>query len=197
VKTELFKDDQVKGNKVDVDVWKSVVQLNGFVDTEEQKQRAETIAWNVRGVRDVRNNLVVKEEMEAVGGPASAPQVGSATDADAEVIFARIMSDPSFHYGRRAALAGKVDTIFSPNAFTLKSVNEVSDRRLLVIANRETVSRLTPEDSVRVEGTLERFDRTSSQQRLARPLNDEEFENWENKPALVLESISSWGQNSR
>jgi hypothetical protein len=66
-----------------------------------------------------------------------------------------------------------------------------------VIANRETVSRLTPEDSVRVEGTLERFDRTSSQQRLARPLNDEEFENWENKPALVLESISSWGQNSR
>jgi hypothetical protein len=63
VKAALVDDPVVKGTDIDVDVWKEVVQLNGFVDTEEQRQRAEKVAWGIEGVRGVDNNLAVKTDI--------------------------------------------------------------------------------------------------------------------------------------
>ena len=60
VKTALFRDDEVSGFQVDVDTFKARVQLNGFVDSEEEKQRAEQIARSTEGVQEVINNLEVK-----------------------------------------------------------------------------------------------------------------------------------------
>ena len=40
--------------------FKGTVQLSGFVDTAEQKSRAEQIAAGVTGVSSVRNNITVK-----------------------------------------------------------------------------------------------------------------------------------------
>lgn len=60
VKTALFKDKEVSGFDVNVESFKGVVQLSGFVDTPDQKNRAGEIARSVTGVREVRNNLVVK-----------------------------------------------------------------------------------------------------------------------------------------
>lgn len=60
VKTAFVRDDLVKALDVKVDTFKGVVQLNGFVDTNEQKLRAEQIATGVQGVSRVQNNISVK-----------------------------------------------------------------------------------------------------------------------------------------
>ena len=60
VKTAFVRDELVKALDVKVDTFKGTVQLNGFVDTEEQKRRAEQIAAGVQGVMKVQNNISVK-----------------------------------------------------------------------------------------------------------------------------------------
>ena len=46
---------------VHVETFKRVVQLSGFVDTQEMKSRAGDLASIEAGTRDVRNNITVKE----------------------------------------------------------------------------------------------------------------------------------------
>ena len=62
VKGTLVQDPVVKALDVGVDTYKGVVQLNGFVDTPEQKARAEQIAREVAGVSEVQNKLSVKAQ---------------------------------------------------------------------------------------------------------------------------------------
>jgi osmotically-inducible protein OsmY len=60
VKAAFVKDPLVKALDVKVDTFKGTVQLSGFVDTSEQKTRAEEVAAGVNGVRAVKNNITVK-----------------------------------------------------------------------------------------------------------------------------------------
>ena len=60
VKTAFAKDDSVKVLSVNVETFKGVVQLSGFVDTEAQRTRAAQLAAGVPGVRDVKNNIQIK-----------------------------------------------------------------------------------------------------------------------------------------
>jgi hyperosmotically inducible protein len=60
VKAALAKDPGVKAIDVKVDTFKGTVQLNGFVDSAEEKARAEQIARGIQGVMNVQNNLTVK-----------------------------------------------------------------------------------------------------------------------------------------
>lgn len=60
VKTAIAKDDALSVFDINVETYKDVVQLSGFVETSAHKQRAATVARNVEGVKDVRNDLVVK-----------------------------------------------------------------------------------------------------------------------------------------
>ena len=60
VKSGLVADPDVKGFSVNVDVFKGVVQLSGFVDNTATAQKAVSIARSVEGVKEVRNSLVVK-----------------------------------------------------------------------------------------------------------------------------------------
>ena len=60
VKTALVRDKTVSALDVGVDTFKGVVQLSGFVNTPEQKARAEADAASVPGVRSVKNNISVK-----------------------------------------------------------------------------------------------------------------------------------------
>jgi hyperosmotically inducible periplasmic protein len=62
VKAAFAKDPGVKAIDVKVDTFKGTVQLNGFVDTPEEKARAESIARNIQGVTGVQNNLSVKTD---------------------------------------------------------------------------------------------------------------------------------------
>ena len=60
VKSALIADPDVKGMKINVDVAQRVVELNGVADNATNRQKAVRIARNVEGVKEVRNNLVVR-----------------------------------------------------------------------------------------------------------------------------------------
>ncbi|MDH3599446.1 MAG: BON domain-containing protein [Candidatus Tectomicrobia bacterium] len=60
VKAALYADKEVSGTQVQVETFKGTVQLSGFVDRPEQSQKAEQIARDVKGVKEVKNNISVK-----------------------------------------------------------------------------------------------------------------------------------------
>lgn len=60
VKAKLAAEKISTLTKVDVDTNLRTVYLNGLVDSESLKQRASSIAWSVKGVNGVVNNLTVK-----------------------------------------------------------------------------------------------------------------------------------------
>ncbi len=64
VKSALFSDPNVSGFQVNVDTYQGVVSLSGFVDTAAQKAKAEDVARQVSGVRQVQNNLGVRETID-------------------------------------------------------------------------------------------------------------------------------------
>lgn len=61
VKGVILGDSGLKGFDVTVTVYKGVVQLSGFVDTQAEKDHAGDRAKNVKGVTEVVNNLIVKK----------------------------------------------------------------------------------------------------------------------------------------
>jgi hyperosmotically inducible periplasmic protein len=60
VKSALGDDTKYKFEDVKVTTFKGTVQLSGFVNSAEQKSRAEEIARQVRGTREVVNNITVR-----------------------------------------------------------------------------------------------------------------------------------------
>ena len=61
VEDALSADPLYKFGGVNVETYKGTVQLSGFVTAQEQKSRAAVLAKNVVGVREVANNITVKE----------------------------------------------------------------------------------------------------------------------------------------
>jgi hyperosmotically inducible protein len=61
VRDALSNDAQYKYDGVHVETFKGVVQLSGFVDTSAQKSRAAELAKGVENVKDVENNITVKD----------------------------------------------------------------------------------------------------------------------------------------
>ena len=59
IKTALYADPTVKGTEVNVTSLNGQVQLSGFVDSEQAKDRAGQIASSTPGVVKVYNNLVL------------------------------------------------------------------------------------------------------------------------------------------
>lgn len=67
VKAALIDDPVAKARDVNVETYRGVVQLGGFVDTAEQKSRAGEVARGVGGVKEVRNDLRVSSPQATVG----------------------------------------------------------------------------------------------------------------------------------
>jgi hyperosmotically inducible periplasmic protein len=61
VKSALSNDAEYKYEGVNVETFKGTVQLSGFVDTSAQKSHAAELAKAVDGVKDVENNITVKQ----------------------------------------------------------------------------------------------------------------------------------------
>ena len=59
LKTRLLRDPDVGGMRINVEVDKGVVRLYGYVGSEAQRDRAETLAAQIRGVQGVENRLQV------------------------------------------------------------------------------------------------------------------------------------------
>lgn len=60
VKTAILADDDVKFTEVNVETFKGVVQLSGFVSSQAEINRAVAIARDIPGVVSVRNDMRVK-----------------------------------------------------------------------------------------------------------------------------------------
>lgn len=63
VKDALSDNGEYKFDDVNVTVFRGTVQLNGFTNTSDQKSKAGEIAKGVQGVKDVVNNITVKDKM--------------------------------------------------------------------------------------------------------------------------------------
>lgn len=61
VKSALLADPEVSGLDIQVETFNGVVQLSGFVNSEEQVQEAIDVTRSIEGVREIRNNLEVVE----------------------------------------------------------------------------------------------------------------------------------------
>src|ERR1051325_8867692 len=68
VHSALGDNDVYKFPDVKANTYKGTVQLSGFVETQEQKRKAEEIVRGVNGVMNVENNIVMKGETERVRG---------------------------------------------------------------------------------------------------------------------------------
>ena len=61
VKAQLVGDDFLKSFQISVETYKGVVQLSGFVNSQQAVDKAGQIARSVNGVTSVKNNLIVKQ----------------------------------------------------------------------------------------------------------------------------------------
>jgi osmotically-inducible protein OsmY len=60
VKTLLAEDSFLKSFQIGVETRKGVVQLSGFVNSQDAISKAGKTARSVKGVKSVKNNLIVK-----------------------------------------------------------------------------------------------------------------------------------------
>ena len=60
VKTAIFGDPALKVLQINVETFKGVVQLSGFVNSAQSASKAGEVARGVHGVVEVKNDLVVK-----------------------------------------------------------------------------------------------------------------------------------------
>ena len=60
VKAAIYDDPMLKVGQISVESYKGVVQLSGFVDSKQAATRAVELAKSVKGVKSVKNSLVVK-----------------------------------------------------------------------------------------------------------------------------------------
>ena len=61
VKAKLIADSRTDAYKINVDTKQGVVQLTGFVDNDNAKREAGEVARSVDGVKDVRNDLEIRQ----------------------------------------------------------------------------------------------------------------------------------------
>ena len=60
VKAEIFEEPGLKSAKINVETFKGVVQLSGFVSSQANINRAVEVARAVKGVKSVKNDMRVK-----------------------------------------------------------------------------------------------------------------------------------------
>jgi hyperosmotically inducible protein len=66
----LNENPDYKFDDVSIVTFKGTIQLNGFVDTADQKNKAGDIARQVQGVRAVENNISVENDSPRTAGQA-------------------------------------------------------------------------------------------------------------------------------
>jgi osmotically-inducible protein OsmY len=60
VKAKLIEDKSTGGLSINVDTLNGAVALSGFAKSQNEKDQAGRIAASTKGVREVRNNLIVR-----------------------------------------------------------------------------------------------------------------------------------------
>lgn len=60
VKAEIFQDASLKSAEINVETFKGVVQLSGFVNSQADINKAVEVASRVKGVKSVKNDMRLK-----------------------------------------------------------------------------------------------------------------------------------------
>lgn len=60
IKAKMADDRSVSATSISVETLNGTVQLSGFAKSQAEKNQAEAIARNTKGVREVRNSIVVR-----------------------------------------------------------------------------------------------------------------------------------------
>lgn len=60
VKGAILNEPGLKSLEIKVNTYQGVVQLSGFVDSTTSAKKAGEVAGTIKGVKDVRNDLIVK-----------------------------------------------------------------------------------------------------------------------------------------
>ena len=60
VKAAVFNDPTLKVNEINVETFKGVVQLSGFVTSQADVDKAVEVARGVAGVKSVKNDMRIK-----------------------------------------------------------------------------------------------------------------------------------------
>lgn len=60
VKTALLNDPLVSGLAVNIETYKGTVQLSGFVKSVAERNRAVDLARGVKGIRQVKNDILIR-----------------------------------------------------------------------------------------------------------------------------------------
>ncbi|MEO6422052.1 MAG: BON domain-containing protein [Candidatus Nitrotoga sp.] len=60
VKAAVLNDPSLKASEINVETFKGVVQLSGFVGSQDDINRATAVAGGIKGVKSVKNDMRVK-----------------------------------------------------------------------------------------------------------------------------------------
>lgn len=60
VKAVILNEPMLKSREINVETFKGVVQLSGFVSTEAEAQKAVQVARGIKGVMSVKNDMRLK-----------------------------------------------------------------------------------------------------------------------------------------
>jgi osmotically-inducible protein OsmY len=60
VKAAFVEDDELKATEIQVETFKGIVQLSGFVANPDHVSKASKVAGKVKGVQSVKNDIRVK-----------------------------------------------------------------------------------------------------------------------------------------
>jgi hypothetical protein len=60
VKSLLAADDFLKSFQISIETYQGIVQLSGFVNSQKAVDKADEIVKSVKGVKSIKNNLIVK-----------------------------------------------------------------------------------------------------------------------------------------
>jgi len=187
VKSALWQDPAVAPFDLGVDVAGSTAHLTGTVDTPEQKRRAGEVALAIPGIHSVNNDIFLRPYPAGTVGAPARYESGRFSD-DPALLLGRVLSSPDVYYGKTLDLEGTVDTILSPNSFTMYSTG-MRDNPILVVSRERDIRNITPGDVVRVRGELEPFNRTAAAQRLNADLEPRKFDSWMNRASVLADSI--------
>lgn len=61
VKEVIFREPRLKSLEINVETYKGVVQLSGFVSSQSDIDKALELARDVKGVQSVRNDMYLKQ----------------------------------------------------------------------------------------------------------------------------------------
>jgi osmotically-inducible protein OsmY len=60
VKAAILNEPTLKSAEINVETFKGIVQLSGFVRQKEDIAKAASVTRTIKGVKDVKNNLIQK-----------------------------------------------------------------------------------------------------------------------------------------